>query len=208
MNRLIHFIIALLFLVGCSKSDKMEVRVLKQPNPTSWTFPVSKDSLRNKIIQIFSEHEEFGSPTYRSSVFMILTESKVKVPILFRIEWREVSIFFKDYFAEAKNRDDLILRNDAIAWASPIYFSGGEPLPFRSSFAISFDSLSINSTRLNVTAINPTVIHGFECCGPHGRYGREIAVDPTTIEEYTIILLIGEQLGIILPPLVEASDGD
>jgi hypothetical protein len=56
-------------------------------------------------------------------------------------------------------------------------------------------------TLLRITPENPVVLFGTRCCGPHGDYANEIVVDPTTIEEYTLIKYIAEQLNYEIPPI-------
>jgi len=41
-----------------------------------------------------------------------------------------------------------------------------------------------------------SVINGARCCGPHGYYANDVPVEPTTIEEYKILLYIGQVLSV------------
>jgi hypothetical protein len=66
---------------------------------------------------------------------------------------------------------------------------------------IKLRSIEKNETELEIFAVQPVVIHGTECCGPHGRYGKKVHVKATTIEEYCLIVFIAEQPNLSLPPI-------
>ena len=51
------------------------------------------------------------------------------------------------------------------------------------------------NTLLKVKPEDLKVIKGVEGFTAHGFYSKEISVDPTTIEEYSLIYFIAEQLG-------------
>jgi hypothetical protein len=196
-------------LLSCVTNDPIRKRILLKDNPTELVFPLSKDSLRTAVINIFNSNAEIRSKFYNNSIFYLTTNDGEKVPIAFRAEGIENSIFTEVYFTNNPNSEEVYLYNSSgSSWLSPVYYvDDNKALPFRSSFIVAFDSLETNKTRLKVTAENPVVIYGTECCDPHGYYGKEVAIPPTTIEEYSLILFIAEQLAVSAPALIMEFKG-
>jgi hypothetical protein len=197
-------------LLACGTNDPIGRRILLKDNPTELVFPLSKDSLRTAVINIFNGNADIRSKFYDNSVFYLTTDDGEKIPITFLAEGLENSIFTKEYFTQNPNSEDVCLYNSTgFSWLSPVYYvDDNKALPFRSSFIVTFDSLEINKTRLKIRAENPVVIYGKECCDPHGYYGKEVAIPPTTIEEYSLILFITEQLAVSAPALIMEFKGD
>jgi hypothetical protein len=195
---LIQFIFVLFW--GCSKESDYKVKILKKRNPTDFVFSLPKDSLASVVLKIFKEFRYTNSPVYSSSVLNFYHDGH-RTPVSFVAESFAEHVFSKRYFETTGAKDDIYLYNLVGAWPSPIYYSNGQPLLYRTSFVITLTSKESNKTLLTVKAESPVILKGTECCGPHGSYSKEIPVPPTTIEEYTIILLIAEELGVEIPPM-------
>lgn len=78
------------------------------------------------------------------------------------------------------------------------YWVSGEPADYLADFTVNLMEDTPGETSVVILVHNPEVIagkkFGFGSCGP-GFANRYIPVDPTTIEEYEILLRIGAELG-------------
>ena len=89
---------------------------------------------------------------------------------------------------------------------SNVYFARGEALDYLANFEFHLLKRGDQETEVRVKALQSEVINGrqfgFGSCGP-GFANRYVAVEPTTIEEYEILLRIGQALGEKdMPPLL------
>jgi len=141
---------------------------MENSNPTSYIFNVDLEQVRNAI--------KNG-----------LGDFQIKCMALYAKEDYEKDIFNTDI------KYDAIL-NSFCNLDSKIYYKYGKPLPYHASFHIHLDSISENKTKVEVFTLNPK-LYTFGIGVGHFGYVREKEVSPSTIEEYKILLAIGEQLG-------------
>jgi hypothetical protein len=194
-----RYIAAALFLTSCiscsSDVHKIKTRSLVQKNPTSYVFPGRVPEVREKILTAFEDFpfmREFGSfvsPNSQSFMFSVRT--------------KEEHGEYEPIFASPENRNDIYLHS----WGEPIdpsevYFGGGKPLRYRAEFQLHLTATDNTNTQISVITHKPSVINGSVCCGLHGYKSNDVAVEPTTIEEYRILLFVGRILGVTdMPPL-------
>jgi hypothetical protein len=196
INRYSLFFFYCAFLTLLSCTGPIEKKELTIENPTNYVFNVSKAELKEKIITFFNEHNYLDSEFYESSVFYFeIDGGDGKMPVSFSAETSENPVFGKSYFYGQKTSDDIFLYAYAY-WPSPIYHSRGKPLEFRSNYIVKLTSIDSTHTRVSVVAKEPEVVNGTECCGMHGPYAKTFPVKATSIEEYTLIVFIAEQLGV------------
>jgi hypothetical protein len=196
-------IIILCCVSVCCTNHQVEKRNLPHLNPVVAVFPFSYDSLRKQIVAIFESGAFAGSKIYNNSLFRYRNELGDTMLISFVTETRETALFATEYFVANPGDSSIFLFNiDGRGWLS-LYHKGGQALPFRSSFVIDLQQCSPTETRMRVRPYKPVVIDGLKCCGPHGRYGNEVAVEGTTVEEYTLICFVGEQLGLRFPKVIQ-----
>jgi hypothetical protein len=158
-------------------------------------FPGLLPEVRGKILTAFEDYElmeDFRSSFSPNNRYLSLN-----------VEGREDASFSKHIFVNLENQDDLYLHffGDVID-PSAVYFGGGKPLRYRAEFQLHLTALDDKSTKVLVITHNPTVINGSVCCGLHGYKSNDVAVEPTTVEEYRILMFIGRILGVSgMPPL-------
>jgi len=88
---------------------------------------------------------------------------------------------------------------------SQVYFKSGQPLIYYADFHIHLTAISSNKTRLEIITYGSRVIAGLDqSLSPHGPSLIFVEVPPTTIEQYRILLGIGEELGAKEMPLLVA----
>jgi hypothetical protein len=202
MKLILSLTLSSILIVSCSGPGPIEKKKLVAENPTEQILDVPHNELEQQIVSIFKNYSYINSKYYNSSLFYYNVEDFGKMFVAFHAETSDHQVFSSEYFAKPGTRDDIYLYTHEY-WLSPIYYSEGEPLEYLTPFSIKLTSISETSTKIKITAEDPKVIHGTECCGPHGRYAKQISVSPTTIEEYSLILFIAEQIGVSnLKPLV------
>lgn len=137
------------------------------PNPTSYVFDAGIEDVRKAILTRVEDSLD-GYTVYAKEDY--------------------------DNDILSKNiKNDALLRNhDDVK--SKMFFRFGNPLPYFPEFIIHLDSISEKKTNVVVYTSDTTIVVG-GIGVPHFGYTWEKKVSPSTIEEYEILLLIGQQLG-------------
>lgn len=182
--------------IACSSDVRtIKTRSLAQKNPTSYVFPGPVPEVREKIITAFNDF-----PTRREFASFVSPNNQY---FMVSVRTREDEGYSDPIFASPENRNDVYLHS----WGEPIdpsevYSGGGKPLRYRAEFQLHITAPDDNRTHISVITHQPSVINGSVCCGLHGYKSNDVAVAPTTIEEYRILLFIGRILGVSnMPPL-------
>lgn len=186
-------------LLSCDNLKKLETKQLVLVNPTEHIFNIPVDELRQTILTSFNEHKEIDSPFYKSSIFYYNANigdgnGEQKMFVSFKAETSENALFGKKHFENPNTKNDIYIHSFGQFWYSPVYFVGGEPIEFRTPFILTLEELDDKTTLLKVRAEQPKVLKGVKGLTAHGFYSKEIEVAPTTVEEYSLILFIAEQL--------------
>ena len=177
---------------SCENLQSLEKKELTESNPTEYIFNISEDSLRQTIYDSFNEHKWIKSPFYKSSIFFDMFKEH-KIYVSFRTE-TSPGLFGQKYFKNPDTSGDIYLYSE-IPWFSPIYYTGGKPLNCRTAFIMTLKKIDDERTQLKIRPEELKVLKGVAGLTAHGFYSKEISVDPTTVEEYSLILFIAEQLG-------------
>ena len=139
---------------------------LQSPNPTSYVFDAGIEDVRKAITRV--EDSLDGYTVYAKEDY-------------------ENDILSKNI------KNDALLRNHYDV-KSKMFFRFGKPLPYSPEFIIHLDSISEKKTNVVVYTSDTTIVIGGIGVSHFG-YTWEKKVSPSTIEEYEILLLIGQQLG-------------
>lgn len=137
------------------------------PNPTSYVFDAGIEDVRKAILTRVEDSLD-GNTVYAKEDY-------------------ENDIFSKNI------KNDALLVNICDV-KSKMFFRFGKPLPYFPEFIIHLDSISEKKTNVVVYTSDTTIVVG-GIGVPHFGYTWEKKVSPSTIEEYEILLLIGQQLG-------------
>jgi hypothetical protein len=117
------------------------------------------------------------------------------------------AVFGRDVFSRADTTNDAFVHNFHLPLcASDVYTCGRAPADFEADFHAHLTAVEPSVTRIEVFALRPMVVCGasssFLSIPGHSPVAREVDVDPTSIEEYRILLAIGAELGVKdMPPL-------
>lgn len=176
----ILFLVTIFVIIfsGCKvEYEKIE---FTDKNPTNYCYDYSLDKVKNAI------KLEFENFSYCSHKLYF------KENVLF---YETGSELFEDY----NNRNDALLAGDNFYCKSFIYFKNSIALEYESVYQIHVSSSSENKTCLEIITINPRIKIGiFRTFTPQSmsfKGPKYISVEPSTIEEYEILYLIGKRLG-------------
>jgi hypothetical protein len=153
-------------------SPGITTRKLAVPNPTSYVFDASV-----------------------AEIHAVLKKRAVRCCGK-AIEFKDNALFSGSILRSPGNENDAYIHNfhDPIG-ASAIYFAVGNPLPYICEFHLHITAINPRATRVVVVAQNPEVIRGLSWWGLHGSPANIYkSVEPTTIEEYRILLELGSSL--------------
>jgi hypothetical protein len=200
MKRLAILVLSLGLFVSCGESPgKVEKRAF-EPNPTSYIFAKPIADLRKDILATLDNFEVMR-PFYAS----FAPEGGYYFSARTKADGSAASNGVLDDPAAAN--DIYLQAYGAVIGPSPVYSVRGKPLPYTSEFHLHFESVDEKNTRVTVIPHNPRVANGSKCCSPHGLYTIYQDVEPTTIEEYRILQLIGQVVGTKdMPPLKLPAD--
>jgi hypothetical protein len=169
----------------------LETKKLAREKPTSQTFDIPIMLLRQRIIDAFSMDNQMNNKKLLD--FKLYGRPEHARDAVFTVETIKDSFVGKKVFANGANRNDLYLHlfNDPLV--SETYFALGKPLAYSVSFQIHLESNPKNQTIVSVIALDPKVLKGNGGRGTHGYHRKEIAVNPTTIEENRILSYVANQ---------------
>jgi len=211
-----------MFFISCSTTNSIEKvyeveKINIAPMPTEYIFNVSKDSMykilessfyptdvierikktwglnsREKLDNInpndyyFTVKDEFEYSLLGidSSDFMGEKPYLVHFPV----------DFFKDEYLDAWIRYPTGISYN-------YKFKGIDIHPiYKTLFYIKLDEVNIENTRVSIFAYQPKIVIGsevrFDIHHDYQRFAIEIPAEPSTIEEYQILLRIGEAIGV------------
>ncbi len=198
-------------LLSCDNLKRLETKELVETNPTEHIFNVPEDKLRQTILNSFTVPVQLNSHFLKSSVFCFNVgfgnENHI-MPVTFNPETSDNASFGKEHFEKPNTENDIYIHSFGQFWHSPIYYAGGEPLEYRTPFILTLEKMDEERTLLKVRPETPKVIKGVAGLTAHGFYSKEIEVKPTTVEEYSLILFIAEQLGdtTLRPLIIKTKD--
>ena len=153
-------------IMGCYSQKELT----NPNNPTSYIFEANIEQVRIAIVNNTERYKEN---------WMSLWSKEEDKKIIFHTDIKE------DAWLNSFGNID-----------SKIYFKNGNPLPYSVSFHIHLDSVSENRTNVEIFTLNPKIFRWGILYGNIGHgYAHMEEVPPSTIEEYEILLSIGEQLG-------------
>jgi hypothetical protein len=209
-----------LILSGCGQFHAshdsqvtLQARLLPQANLTGYQFDAPLQDVRAAIKRAFGDEWFLAEARKNSLRTWGGGDAKAKYLLTLALQLPPGSIFFK---GEADGLSKHILtkpenENDAYLFCtgspfgeSQVYFKDGHALIYFADFHIHLTVVEPRSTRVDIFTFDSSVVTGVdETWSPHGPSFISVSVDPTTVEQYEILLRIGRELGIDdMPPLV------
>jgi hypothetical protein len=174
---------AFIFLVIClgtslvSCQDQINKIELISKNPVEYVFNTTEDSLFNLIKQLRINEMMLYDATHGDMVLDVVSE----------------------LFIQPNNKSDFCLMPLYYICKSKIYQrKNGDSLEYRAWFYLHLEKIEEKKTKVSIRTLEPEVIIGRELFPslPHlVRKDKTLPVEPSTIEEYEILLKIGNLLG-------------
>jgi hypothetical protein len=189
-----------LLAVSCTRGvSRIRTRPLPQPNPTSCSFPLPLADVRDRALEAFSIEHQVNQPIFGRSAITMHFED------ILSAECATNAVFAKAVFRDPANTNDIYLHTfDMPFVTSSVYCGRNGGLPFIAAFHLHLTSSGSN-TLVKVTALDTQVVNGEKFgvgpCGPGYGWIFE-KVQPTTVEEYSILRYLGYYLGVTNMPEV------
>jgi hypothetical protein len=215
------FVGTTLTFTGCDLRQNSQVeqvtlqeRLLPHPNLTSYEFDATITDVKDAIQKACGDQwrqEQFEKN--RGRVWKGGGDADSKKLLSMALQQGGESLLWKgdgdalarDLLTKAGNENDAYLVGMEVPCGeSQVYFKDGQPLIYFADFHIHLTAVGLQKIRVEIFTYGSRVVAGVdESWSPHGPSFIFVEVDPTTIEQYQILLRIGEQLGTKnMPPLV------
>lgn len=178
--------------------EPMEERTLPVRNIAEHVFPFSIKQLRDTIAAVFSIQNQYDNRFLKPIFYNYMgndTSEEKRRQIIFNAETKKKAMFGEKYFAKPNTTNDIYIHAFGETWFSRFYFSNGKPLETRTAFIVKLVPQGGEATKVTVVAEHPTVLNGIVGFGVHAPIARETEVQPSSIEEYSLLLFIADKLG-------------
>lgn len=219
----------ILTLTGCGQSPVgqspvsrviLQEKLLLHPNPTNYEFDVGVGDVRESLKRAYDDEWRLAeAKKNRGRVWKGDGDADAKRLLTMLLQLGPGSLFFRgDADALAKGiltrpgneNDAYFYCTDSPVGESQVYFKDGQPLIYFADFHIHLTAVGPQKTRVEIFTYDSSVNTGvYAPWSPaQGRSFIYVKVDPTTVEQYQILLRIGEQLGTKGMPLLVTPGPD
>lgn len=218
---IIIFVATTLIVASCdgqpgNRADQVTLqrKLLLHSNYTNYEFEASVPEVKSAIKSGCAEWRSELSLKYSNMVWKGDGDALAKRLLSQALQlsgeehllWKgDADLLAKNLLIKPGNENDAYLYGDiSPIGESQVYFKNGQPLIYYADFHIHVTAVSPKKTRVDISTYDSSVAVGVdENWSPRGPSLIEVDVDPTTIEEYQLLLNIGKQLGAAeMPPLV------
>lgn len=219
-----HLLLAMTFaLAGCEQRQSsqaeqitLQEKSLSHTNPTTYEFDATMSEVKGAIKDGFETWREEQIRKYQAKVWGGSGNAECKRFLTFVLQsagggsllWGDDgALISKALPAKPGNENDAyIYGGEAPVGESRVYFKDGQALIYYADFHVHLTAVGTNRTRVEIFTYDCRVAVGAEKRWTVHRYGPSLIVvnvAPTTVEEYQVLLRIGEQLGTKnMPPLI------
>ena len=184
------FLGATLVCAGCGQRPvTLQQRLLSQQNPTNYEVDATVKDVKGAMKKAFDKWFEEQAKNNRKRVWKGGGDADAK-----------------RLLTKPENENDAYFyATDSPVGESSVYFKDGQPLIYFANFHIHLSVVEPRKSRVGIVTYDSAVNTGAHAgwSPAHGRRFLYVPVDPTTVEEYQILLRIGDELGAKgMPPLV------
>jgi hypothetical protein len=184
----------------------MACRVFKRirsraANPTSYSFPLPPDEVYAKALHAFSREHQYKEPIFGKSTER--SKDDVRLESVLSVDCSTNVLSGNPRFKDPANAHDIFLSASHTPFTlSSVYCGRDGGLPFIAVFRLHMVGAGSN-TVVTVMTSEAEVINGTKFgigpCGP-GQGWNCVKVNPTTVEEYSILRYLGRYLGVTNMP--------
>ncbi len=197
-KNLISLAVVALAAVSCSRGvSRVQTRSLPASNPTTYSFALPLEEVRAQALKAFSIEHQVAQPIFGRSGPASHLES------ILSAECATNAVFGAAVFRDPANTNDIYLHTFHMPFVlSSVYRGKDGGLPFVATFHLHLTAAGSN-TAVTVIAAGAQVLNGTKFgvgpCGPGQGWNFE-TVQPTTVEEYSILRYLGQYLGVTNMP--------
>jgi hypothetical protein len=194
------FLLVLPLLPACAYAPPVERKTLSTPNPTTYVFSASYAqvlAIMDELCTKGRSESRADTPTSRSINFC----NRPSEGAAYRRANGRISFpLYTPNYEPYAEKDRVAVHTKH--YDSRSYYVSGKPLQARGSYFVDLERTGAGRTRVSVT-VNELKAPNGTARGLHGAVVPNIAVlEPTSIEEYEILLAFGNRLGDAnMPPL-------
>lgn len=168
--------ILMMFFVSCNRYQEIE---FNDKNPISYCFSTNPKQVKEAVIKKFDNYKTMNLD------LVLKNENKFD---------RKINLLL----SQNGNENDICLRTFGDCLSSKVYLKDNKPALLEVDFHVHLDSLGINRTKVTINTLRYEIYTGAKIGISDnfvlGQPNTE-KVPPSTIEEYEILLAIGEELG-------------
>jgi len=168
-------------------------------NPITYCFNFAYDTVRKTILNSLYDYK-FESALKRQKETENNDEQYYPHGLTF--ETSSDAVFSKNIFKNAENKNDIYFHSFGSLSPSTVYYSKDykTPLEFKAEYQIKLEKISDTITKVSIITLNYKVITGYQRIPEPGMCGFwkppiECDLPITTVEEYELLLKIGQSLG-------------
>lgn len=178
-----------------AKTEQIQKKSFPIKNIPEHIFNLSSNKLKDTILSLFNLDNQFENKILGKVFYNLISDGTIVMPLTFQAETYRDTLFSKEYFSKPNTSNDIFLHDFHEVWISKFYYSENHSLEYTANFIVKLEKVSDNSTKVSIIADSPEVINGITGFGVHGSVARYTTVQPTTIEEYTLLEFIANKLG-------------
>jgi hypothetical protein len=183
----------------------LQAKLLPHLNPTNYEFDANIAEVKSSISNAFGNGWQKELAAKNKGVVWkgsgddhsrLLLSRALQEPMP-RLFWKgQADALTKGFLTKSGNENDAYIYNSDAPVESTVYFKDGQPLIYYADFQIHLAAIDQHKTRVEIFTYDSNVGVGIdERWSPHGPRLIRVAVKPTTVEEFQILLRIGEKLG-------------
>ena len=183
-NIYLYISIVFVFCLLCCSASKYVQIDPKEKNPTEYVYPFSKDVIEKGIVKAFDTEDGYRY-CQNQTVYFGKEPDRSRDALLSNSKFN--------------TKDTLFFYLFNITCPSKVYFQkNGYSYTYTALFQFHIDSIDTNLTKVRIEVISPEVPSGLRWHKlPHGvRTWKYKKVPPTTVEEYEILQILGNTLGV------------
>lgn len=156
-------------------------------------FKLNINTLEDTLLTFFKMENGPQENKFLREVFYFYHDT-TRFEIYFNAETSKDTILSDEYFEQPNTSNDILLHSYHGTWISKFYYSDSQPIKYTADFVLKLTKIDDRLTDVKVIAINPEIVNGLEL-GVHGPMNIYTKAQPTTIEEYSVLLFIADNLG-------------
>ncbi len=193
----IYIVAFLTVLTGCSYSGgAVESYIVDGDLPQYIVVNLSEKDVRDKLLEAFNAKQLKDNIYYRSHGFKSNENNDTPLPLIAEDETN--SIWGNEFFSNPENSEKIFIHSMGASFLSSCYLQSGKPIGYSATFYIEITSIE-GKSKISVNSFDSNIIYGGEFnAHAMGWVPQSKKVEPSQIENYKLLAVIANMLGIAL----------